>query len=332
MTLKECWRNHFGRPVSRKYKSDESKCLIIVESPLQLLCANEAIRYFSCQYELYLRISGNERNDEQLINTAQLLNLEYKLFILNAEKSRLSDLASYGAFIIRKSVISRYRKIFLGSYFSKNLRMIAKIFEIRGTPIVYLDDGMATLLAQKLMHINGRASTLFTFFQVCAQDNQVVIKHSFDFLKASFPGEKKLMGTYFVGQKLIEVGLCEDSDYFRVIQKAAHRHPEGLTYVPHRGENAHTISTIANIRNVKILDCDVCLELYFLKNNIEPRIVYACSSTALFTLPKLFNKTQLYWIDCTKIYTKAVPHLNEINNAIRCHDRILKVDVLAHEN
>ncbi|WMN61180.1 hypothetical protein NI389_07285 [Pseudoalteromonas xiamenensis] len=122
------------------------KSLFIVETPLQLMCAYEAIMgKHKDNYVLVLRESGAGNNDEQMTRVAQLLQLEYikcKVHIDSVFRDTLKEL-----FTLTRLLCVKYQELYLGSYFSRWQMMLRRV--IRFNKLNLMDDGVATFLAQK---------------------------------------------------------------------------------------------------------------------------------------------------------------------------------------
>ncbi len=69
------------------------KNILIVESPLQLLNAFEAVKFFNLnEYEYLIRLSGEKVNDKQIINLIKILNLDkYKVLKIRSKNKSFCD-------------------------------------------------------------------------------------------------------------------------------------------------------------------------------------------------------------------------------------------------
>lgn len=259
--------------------------VFIVESPLQLLCAYEAIcREKGEEYELLIRQTGRGLNDKHLISCAEYLDLKYQIFWLFPNKIKWGLFRNIPLWL--KLWRGNYQEAYLGSIYSSALSMISKL--IRTKKIQYLDDGAATVRAQAEMIAGKREiKNWFTFFNLKPLKGQVITKHRFDFLN-KLVSDKDYDGSYFIGQPVeIMKGINKD-EYIRVIKKIAESHSEEkpLIYIPHRVEDCEFLECY---KNIKILRLDLPIELYFIKYNDKlPMEVYSFYSTALVSLKSLF--------------------------------------------
>lgn len=264
---------------------------IFVETPLQLLCAFEAmeLRGGGKEIQLFLRATGRGRNDKQLIETARILGLDFKLIRFNV-KATLLDRARL-LLVIISLLSSKYDEVYFGSFFSGFFRILAR--HIRSKKTFYLDDGMATLLAQRSMKAGG-AKDLFTFFNIEPLPGQEVIMHGFEGLKKKI-GYSRGNEAYFIGQPLVDYGYLNVDEYCACVKDAVRKVCGGdLYYVPHRHESEAMQSRISGIDGVSLREVATPIELYFISSGIYPRFIFSFSSTALVSI-------KLIYPDCTSI-------------------------------
>lgn len=260
--------------------------LYIVESPLQLLCAYEAIHSNKSEpYELLIRQTGRGMNDKHLISCANKLELAYKVFVLHTDNVYIGLLRNF--FLWISLYFKKYEKVYLGSIYSSALNLIKSILKTK--EFIYLDDGAATLRAQLEMS-NGvkKVGNWFTFFNIESLDDQKIVKHNFEKIKEK---NNKFINKniYFIGQPVSAMKGFTAEDYMRCVREIANKcnNEEPLYYIPHRVED---LSLIANIPNIRIIKSSVPVEIFFLENDgAIPQEIYSCYSTALITLPVLFS-------------------------------------------
>ncbi|WP_151717006.1 polysialyltransferase family glycosyltransferase [Acinetobacter sp. TUM15071] len=259
--------------------------LYIVESPLQLLCAYEAIHVNrNVPYQLLIRQTGRGLNDKHLINCANQLGLDYKIFVLHADNIYVGLLRNL--FLLFCLYFKYYERVYFGSVYSSALNFIS--YFIRRRELVYLDDGAATLRAQfEMSKKEKKVCNWFTFFNIDPLSGQKVIKHNFEKIKEK--NKKNINeGKYFIGQPVSAMKGFSLEDYMRCVREIANKceSNEFLYYIPHRVEN---LDLINNIPNIKVVKPTVPIEIYFLENKGSiPKEIYSCYSTALITLPVLF--------------------------------------------
>lgn len=257
--------------------------LFIVESPLQLLCAYEAISREK-DYELLIRQTGRGLNDQHLITCAEYLNLDYQVFLLFPHKIKWGLVRNIPLWL--RLWLSSYQNVYLGSVYSSALTLISKI--IRSGKIQYLDDGAATIRAQAEMAAGKREiKNWFTFFNLMPLEDQVIKRHKFDCLNR-LVCQRDYAGSYFIGQPVEIMKGINKEDYICVVKSIAKNYSEEnpLIYIPHRIEDYELLKKYKNIR---ILRLDMPIELYFIKHTEKlPKEVYSFYSTALVSLKNLF--------------------------------------------
>ena len=268
--------------------------LLIVESPLQLICAYEAI---SCHpnepYTLLIRLTGRGENDAQLIKCAQMLNIEFKALKLYTSSVKLHLLMNLPLlFTLTKQ---KYHYFFIGSYFSSALKIISKM--IRAERKFYLDDGAATIRAQQeIIATPEKFVNWFTFFSLKSVTQQEIIQHTFQHLKhENYHTESNKK--YFIGQPIEYMKAISETEYIENIKNICAQQTSHLIYIPHRVENLNILKKLNQIENLQMLVLDVPVELYFLLQKKEsPAEVYSFYSSAIITLACIFQNCKIFAI------------------------------------
>ena len=94
---------------------------------------------------------------------------------------------------------------------------------------------------------------------------------------------------YFIGQPVSAMRRFTAEDYIRCVREIVNKcsYEKPLYYIPHRVED---LNLIENIKNIEVVEPNVPIEMHFLENNgLIPKEIYSCYSTALITLPSLFE-------------------------------------------
>lgn len=263
--------------------------LYIVESPLQLLCAYEAIKVEGqSEYCLLIRQTGRGNNDKHLITCVEKLRLNYQVITVRTDKV-IFDLVKNVFFLIE--ILSKsYNKTYLGSYYSSFLKLIRKFS--RQKEVFYLDDGAATLRAQNEIEENKCVINWFTFFNINPIDNQKIYKHNFNSLKYMLKNREVKL-SYFIGQPYEKMINFSEEIYLSCLKEISKDYSKEnpLIYIPHRIED---ISILNEVENIYILYIDTPVEMFFVLDSIYiPERIYSCYSTALFSLKGIFPNTQV---------------------------------------
>ncbi|MFW1953182.1 hypothetical protein [Acinetobacter beijerinckii] len=272
--------------------------LFIVESPLQIICAYEAILEKNEEpYLLLIRQTGRGFNDKQMKESADFFNLKYKTFKLHPDKIIIHILMNI--FLWLSLSIRKFETVYLGSLYSNALKVL-KVF-LRGSEFFYLDDGAATLRAQIDINKGKKpSSNLYTFFQLDAIIGQKIIKHKFCNIRKTF-NFRRGGESYFIGQPVEHMLGFNERDYLNCVRGIARKFSKEkpLIYIPHRVEDSRKI---LEIENIIILNIDTPVELYFMKNEADiPKEVYSCYSSALVSMSILFPEINIVAIKNKKI-------------------------------
>ncbi len=288
------------------------KVLLFVESPLQLLCAYQAIDTFQFKkldVNVVIRLTKRGENDNHMLKLADDLGIDFQVITLRPNRLKFDILRS--SFKLSGILIKRYDIVFFGSYFSGLLNVLKRL--LRFDAIYYLDDGAATFRVQKKLSEASRPANLFTFLPIKALDNQTVIFHQFEALKERFSlSSFQKKGKYFVGQPVQIMRGISETQYMKYLTKISEEEP--IFYIPHRVEEKAFLEKLENNPNIRVLYLETNIELYFLNNGVIPETVYSVYSTALFTMSNLFDGTRFFACELTK-YTDVA--MRELYQAMR---------------
>lgn len=289
-----------------------SKDFFLVETPLQLMCAHEAISETQREYSLFLRMSGVGRNDQQLCSMADGFGLNYKSKLIRPEKIVIDSLRALP--VLLPYIFNSYARIFIGSYFSRFLMLFSKT--LRCQEVWLLDDGVATFLAQKRMHVSGKVNNLYTYFNVKPLRNQKIVRHCFEKLVCKYSvNGATLAGNIFVGQTLVERGFLPLPKYLDVVRGIA-KNNSPLLYIPHRAESEETIEAVGLIDGVSILKTDTNIEFFLLTKFGCPVSIYSFFSSALFSLSAFFPGAKLYSLESDLVDQSKAEHFSDVIQAL----------------
>ena len=274
----------------KKNKFLDKKTLIIIESPLQLLCAYEAISFFKIDYKLYIRLSDSKSTNLQMLNITRELNFENVNYInIPTTRNFLSILKIIKYLIIFK--FSNFDYYIIGNYLSGFFNQFIKI--ISKEKIILLDDGVATFKIQRELISKSLPLTLFTMFEIDELKGQEIYNNTFITLKTLYL-ESKQYKDIFIGGKLVELGFLSTDSYVRVIKRAIKNSKEnGILYFPHREASKELLNKIEKLDNLEIVHSKSTIEFYLLKNGIKPNYIYSLLSSALFSLSIIFKEVKV---------------------------------------
>lgn len=300
------------------------KTLILVETPLQLLCACEYMRTNNEDFRLCLRKSYAGINDQQM--DAMVTELGVKVDWIFQVKP--GDKAAYAkalvVFIFFHFPV--YNKIVIGSYYSGLFKVFSSIALKKD--LVLLDDGVASLLADKL--IKEKMPKKYSAFSIFSLDPTTYKNYqlnSFDSIAREYACvENPEYAIFFIGQmQLVDRGMMGMDAYIRVLE-AVIKEADGrvVHYIPHRNENPESIMRIKALGGIEILCADVAIEYFMLRNRWYPQKIYSIISTALFTLASLFPKAETTMVRPSSLKTGKFAHYGMIIDALKHHASIIK--------
>lgn len=264
---------------------------ILVESPFQLLCANEAIKYFDLKnVVIYIRYSLDDSNDKQLDKLVEILSISIpiKKFFIRAIRKSLLDyikIIFYSIlFFIKKKEID---KLFIGNFESSFFKTIYKYY--KREKIILLDDGAKTLSIQRNFKKNAYYD-IFSIYKLESVGKQNIFINKFQYIKEKIINNSQNEDILFLGSKLSEIGIISEKYYLDLLTKISHFFVDkNIIYIPHRGENKNKLNFLSTINNIEIKELDYPVELYGLYEKIIPSTVVSFYSTALYTMQKMYS-------------------------------------------
>lgn len=286
--------------------------VLVVETPLQLLCGYEAIKTNKGNYKLYIRLTNVGRNDSQLLAMSTFLGLKYTVIKAGVD-SKISMTVALLKFVFYDLNIKKYDRLYLGSYFS-NYQYVLSNF-IRKDHLYYLDDGMATLLAGKIIK---NEANFFTFFNLSEKKGIYLERHSFEYLQKMQSTADKSYRCYFIGQPFIDKNMIEFEEYIGFIEKSIEEvGDKQLYYIPHRVERADTLEKISNLSDkIEIIETEECVELFFIKSTFKPEMILTCCSTAVYSLSLIFPHSKMVSFMPKDERITSLEHWDEVENLI----------------
>lgn len=247
----------------------KDKVLVVVETPFQLLCAYEYMCKHSADYDVFVRKSGVGVNDQQMDTMLVELNISLKGEFFVRSSKYLDYIRALKVFL--PFVFRLYGKVVVGSYFSRFQRFISSV--VLKKEMVLLDDGVATLLADKLVSEQGRRYSVFSIFELNKASYISCELNDFSFVAGKYLcGESNEYSSFFVGQKLVDIGAIDIASYIEVLEWAVSDSYDSVVhYIPHRAESLNSLEIIKSVAGVKILHSDVAIEYFMLRNGWYPK-------------------------------------------------------------
>jgi hypothetical protein len=275
----------------------DTKTLIVIESPLQLLSAYEAIKHYRFSSGVLLvRLSNDIRNDEQISFLLSYLDFNgfsiLKLSI-NSGRKKLQDLLmlSLSYFFLPFSKIY-FNNIIVGSFKSGFMSLLYKLFPIDNSYII-VDDGTSMIDLYKYKRFyNARVFTNFI------EDNLSIVtnieKNSFEYTKSLIESSENdvYKEVVFIGSGISEIGIVSEEHYLDMVSRICLEYTaQGLKvkYIPHRAECKNKLERISTIGNLEVYSINYPIELIGVIDGILPTLVASFYSTALITMKGIYS-------------------------------------------
>ena len=290
------------------------KSFFLISSPLQLLCATEAVYKFQTENNNLVIVNrGTENNYFQIQTILKIYNNVFdEIVLLNGESKSMTAWRKKFQEMNLLIKQDRVENIFIGDYQDGLSRHFSN--KLKSSSTYLLDDGFATLLINKKIK-NGSISNykdylkylissfkysfkmkkeikFFTFFEHDMIGES--IQHNFENLINKRTLEFFDDRLYFLGSPVVEDGILTESKYFELVHDyLLSSNCTNKYYLPHRREKKNKIEKIIDETGVEILYVNLPVEIHLLKNKIEPSVVASLFSTALYTLSKILKKSKI---------------------------------------
>jgi len=295
---------------------NSKRIFFIVESPLQLLGALEAIFLLKPQDYLLIVRYSEQRNNRQLSKIIQDLNVDTKYVKYVYFDSHLNIRNSYKIlkFMLWMAIKGRYvEKIYLGDYNSRVLTLIRK-YILNKNKIYYLDDGVATLTVQKNFREDNYYD-LFTMYDILPLKSQEITKHNFLYLKQCLKIDflERESIVLLLGNKFYEEGIISKEYFFQSLEQLLAHYPnKNIRYVAHRGEEIGKLEYLEQYYGFDVVQYDYPIELYGFYEKKIPSDIVSFLSTALLTMKMIYVDVNVtaYRIDLNELLDRKEGFLN----------------------
>lgn len=306
---------------------EQARCLLIVSSPFQALCAIEAIHHFRIKQFLFILCYSNSARFKQLEALMKSRNLEYKVF---SPCTRFQSVELFRAFCPQKT---DFNFAFCGNFTDNIQRMIAIKFLRRHSCIAFLDDGNNTmsLLQRKnvikrdpfkqwilntcgcLRHLTFSNAFFTMYSDVASVEYQCVTNNFESFTQKKDSQEKALQKVYIVGTNIhmycrkLKLQEAEYKTFLKDLCSYIKRHypTEDIVYIPHGRDSTTIGQDVCNEEGIIYQPANISVELHLLESSGYPKAIYAYTSTALLNLKKIFPKTTVINVCCHQIRESA---------------------------
>lgn len=286
--------------------------LFILTSPLQTICAIEAIKKYKINiYKIILVLEEDIRN-QQVFELLDKYGLEYEI-----------SNCIYKRFAVLRSRTNKYKRAFIGD--PRDIRQIynALIRCSDGACIVMMDDGDDNVFMLKgysffkAKNIRMRLSAyfynkvapffrritygkdLFTIYSNIPNDNYHIEPNTFSYFSKCIGESARDFGVYFIGTN--HNRFCEPQNYplkdvidglEMILKKLKKDYPyDKIFYIPHGRDTASFPIDLCKKYDIQYQRPSKTVELMFIDQDIRPKVVYGFTSTALYNIKLLFPQT-----------------------------------------
>ncbi len=297
--------------------SEGTPSLFIVTSPLQAICAIEAIYHFKIKdYQMILQLAEDIRNN-QLFSLLKEYNINFSIVNIGFWKSSLLSL------LPRRN---GYERVFIGNYRAIAHYMYAFLFCKDGASIVLLDDGDDNIFLLKgyndsnYAHWKERCKLLyyrkivpslrrikvgkylFTIYADITNPKFNCVINKFSFFSKNKSHDFVNKGVFFIGTNY-DI-FCRSDNYPEEMVKNGLEKcfkqlkqdyvGEKVFYIPHGRDKTLFPRELCDLYEIEYVRPDKTVELMFLDLGIIPKVVCGFTSTALYNIKLLFPSTQIY--------------------------------------
>ncbi len=292
----------------------EKKNLFIVNSPLQLLNAIEAVYKFNLKNLLLVAIyNRSENNKNQMENKIKEFSFDE---VVRFTPKKGSKYIGYIR-LINQLKEYQYDNVFTGELEDPSFRVL--VANIKKEKLFLLDEGTSTIvdyetkikknkfnkLEYKLIRYLFAGFNLklkdtinfFTYYDFEPLDGGDVIRNRLEYMRKDFKQNSVDYSDtlFFLGKPLFI--FSDKNEFDIVLQNVLQKYKsKKIVYFPHKDES-DTIKNIKKIcKDIEFLEINQPIEEYFLKNGIYPKHIISCSSTALITTKILFDECSVEYI------------------------------------
>jgi len=297
--------------------------VFIVTSPFQYICANEArVAYQTSESVLVLIEQDNPTGQRQM---ASLLNESDWQQVIRFPRNKRTTITPK----IIKQIMSlsqgQLDTLFYSEYFAWRSKLL-----IRNLPFkrhVFFDDGTMTFF-DYYDHIESKAeyyrprwlqdfqlrlkgikpighlgyfenTEIFSIFHfencvtTLRENSLTVLREQIN----QYAGNTKPQNV-FIGQGSVdESGRISVNEYLDLIRTAIMpNQSEPLLYIPHRTEAPHVTEQVKALKGIEYHSPNFPIEIELMKSNVIPQTIIGLSSTALYTLSKIYPHADIQLI------------------------------------
>lgn len=311
--------------------------IFVVGSPLQVMCAVEAIRDLEIKDYVFYAVMGNNARDNQIRESLNFFKINY----IELEKHR--DIYPYKKrLLILKSNTNHYHRAFVGGYGSLHHYFWAMRCLSDNSVILTLDDGVETVTLlkdkSKLPKPVNKASfinnillwfavrkreidlrkKLYTIYSDIKSNDFTIYSNSISHI-VNLSGGKSVNGVFFAGTQhksfYTSIGIKEE-DYYDMLNKLfqwiIQSYPnDRRVFIPHGTDKDERVKRVCIDNDFEYIKPNCNIELFLCEQINIPRAVFGFTSSCLFNIKKMFKN-----IDSVNVRVKVNGLSPEVNENI----------------
>lgn len=298
--------------------SEQTPSLFVLSSPLQVICAVEAIHKFRIsEYRVILVLADDVRNGQVFALCSQC-GIKYE--IVNIPN------ISTGKIQLLKKQINKYKRVFIGDPRSISQLQVAYSICSNHSVFVMLDDGddnifmlmgysfwkdkgwkdrLYALYFYSIIPIFRKINFgryLFTIYSNIQTKKFSCVANTFEYFSQSLKSNNLQDGVFFVGTN--HNRYCEPGNYpIEMVKKGLEEVfkelkneylEEPIYYIPHGRDTELFPEELCEKYGIIFKRPQKTVELMFIDLGITPKAVYGFTSTALYNIKLLFPKAEVY--------------------------------------
>jgi len=283
--------------------------LFIVRSPLQLINATEAKEHFKTKHNILMLMNNNQSDKKQLETVLSLSKWDEIIHYKPQKGSSLFQQVK----LVRSLKHRAYHYLFSGDYGTINKMMMANL---SAKAYYLIDDGtMSIEIHKQLQHPSTlpwskkmkllryrlfalrtsmkKPLNFFTCYDLSPLKGSKIIPNDYHYLQSVFQPKHPSDDIYLLGQNIDDKWLRPGA-YLHYIKEIREYYKEQtIIYMPHRHEIISNELHALFDEKFVLRPNDIPIELYFLEKSIYPKHIISFTSSALFTLNKIYPKTKI---------------------------------------
>lgn len=282
------------------------KTLFLINSPFQALCAISAIKNYAIKDPFFINMpSRNNEIDRNGVATV-LSHYGYSVTFVHINNSM-------SAIKYALSHKEKYERIYVGNYFSTNMRIIASWLIAYSGEMFYLDDGNSTyniensrlskkqaslfVLPNVITNVKKTKQYVCSFYPDIQFENYKVVRNPL--LITDNKCESNGFVTIIIGTNSACFEKKSDYPYICYLEKLLCKIKKDnkssiIYYCPHRYvKDDADVNNLCEKYGIIVFQTQVNVEFDFIQKGISPNDIYGFGSSALYTLRLLYPNSKI---------------------------------------